>query len=1075
MNSVLQEIRKLAAMTVGSEDDLIMKVVIPFFFILGYTKEQIELKYPVPCYRANRIGRKPEADCVFFSGAEHNIDTSLLVVEVKRPNQPPAEEQARFYSANLFVPFYLTWEYLNFEIFQLHNFRGPSILGMYSLTDLTSADFNELKMMLSPKAISLFCEKNDIKRFDFTTEIRKVEGSYVTNLERDLRLFKILDMLKARDLLQCYVPLYIHELIRSTVPAEDVEHEIQEGIHPSILEERLSQTRQAFLLSEALNRSSTLAVVGDPGAGKTMLLKHLCIQHCYSNSCRLPVFIAVRELVAIGQTLFGAIDRHISQYGFTDYPETVREKALSEGRLLLCLDGLDELDIEDPTHARKVLRKLAAELGDIAGRNPENVIVISARRESWPTCRSEIPPQFQEYEISPLPSSSIRALVSNWFGDEEKNISESLIDEFRVRGWPEFVSNPLLLALTCIVYEKRRRLPDRLAVLYQRCVDVLLEEWDATRRISRRDVVHGLTPERKLDLLAEMALSFHTERRSCFSRERVLAELAIHLPKVGLSYSEAGNTFDEISAQHGLLRSWSIEGYYAFPHMVFQEFLTAKALRDRPDGFRELINRKDDPFWHTSLLIFAGMGDATELIGELLQSRDNVLHSSLFLAAECLGTGAKLRDVDLRHQVIHRLKVLTEGEVTFLRDRAIDALASVDAPEALTLLRGLMRDESGQIVAHSYAARHAIKIEGEAVAEEIVNAIITNDYACHYLMDALRWLPQRKAIRLLEQLVTTGDYPREKDLHHDPGIRHRRRSAASLLAEVGEDESIPTLMRLLRTDYLTDFVRAGVVDALASIRSDRVPRLLREILPSDDFPVDCKVRAAHHLGPNEQSAKRYLLSLVANAHADYYDRRDAASALCDFKLSDSDIPAIEKLLTDPNPVFWGGPTCAAKAIAKIGSAAALSSLQRASAIWESSDYYDKSNVLAAIEELLGLAPQESDIQALVHRYLGPQRLPINWDLPDLLLQFYLQTPDRACELFLRVLSEYSHEVVYGGTLAWAIILILPQLPLTKALVDTALDLARRTPKDEMIWASLDQLRKRQDLDPEVREAFYRDV
>ena len=160
MNSALAEIRRLASVPYGSEDDLILKVVVPFFRLLGYRDEQVGLKYPVRCYRTARAGRKPEADCVFFSGADHNVDTSLLVVEVKRDQQPPPEAQARFYSSNLFVPFYVTWEAQSLEVYQLHAFRAPRNLGCYSLREMSSSDYEKLRTFLSPPAIERFCKTN---------------------------------------------------------------------------------------------------------------------------------------------------------------------------------------------------------------------------------------------------------------------------------------------------------------------------------------------------------------------------------------------------------------------------------------------------------------------------------------------------------------------------------------------------------------------------------------------------------------------------------------------------------------------------------------------------------------------------------------------------------------------------------------------------------------------------------------------------------------------------------------------------------------------------------------------------
>jgi predicted NACHT family NTPase len=46
-------------------------------------------------------------------------------------------------------------------------------------------------------------------------------------------------------------------------------------------------------------------------------------------------------------------------------------------------------------------------------------------------------------------------------------------------------TNPLLLSLIAIVYERDLELPERRAALYRRCVEVLLREWDAHRKIAR--------------------------------------------------------------------------------------------------------------------------------------------------------------------------------------------------------------------------------------------------------------------------------------------------------------------------------------------------------------------------------------------------------------------------------------------------------------------------------------------------------------------------------------------------------------------------------------------------------------
>lgn len=996
----------------------------------------------------------------------------MLVVEAKREALPPAEAQARFYSANLFVPFYITWQEQTFEIFQLHSFRAPRNLGEYSLKELNPNNLADLIALLSTQSIMEYCVDNEIKHYDLGEKRKNIEALYIKQLQKDLRLAKILDFSKPIDLLQTYIPLYLEELSVGIVAPEDVEEEIQQGAHPVVLENRRrGQTRRSHLLAEIIERFKSTAVVGDPGAGKTTLLKHLCIEHCYSDTFRVPVFIAVRELVATKQTLIEAINRQIGRYGSTPNPETLTEHSLSQGRLLLCVDGLDELDIQDPSQARTVLRSLAAEIADIVGKNVNNIIIISARRESWPTCRPEMPASFKEFEILPLSSSSIRDFVSQWFGDKEQASAESLIDEFRLQRWPEFSSSPLLLALTCIVYEKRGRLPDRPSVLYQRCIDVLLEEWDATRRITRLEKVKGLTPERKFDILAELALSFHTKRRACFSRDEIKVELRKHLPKVGIDPSESGSVFEEITAQHGLIRSWSIEGFFAFPHLVFQEFLAAKALRDRPDGFKVLLKHKYDSFWQQTFKIFASMGDASQLVEELLQAKEDILQSSLFLAADCLSTGAKLSRVALRHVVVERLCQLTKSPVVFLNNRAIDSLASINTSETLNLLESLMKDDNGDLVS-SYASRFAVKIYGETFAEEIVNKIITLDYVGDDLIDALYWLPENISISCLENIIATSKYPQSQSRDKDRGIRHRRRRAALLLAKVGQEKAIPILQRLLSLKHLTDFEKSGIVDALAVIQHPSLPQLFNNIVHSAAYPTDCKISAAGHLGPDNLAAKNYLLSLTADSNADCYDRRDAASKLCNFNLDDEDIPPVEYLAVDKNYGFFGGPVFAAEAISCIGSQASKTSLQRVFSHWKNLDGADRDRIVARIELCLALNDPVSDLENLVVHYLKPnERDSMSWEFPELFQEFYKRKPDRASKILLTSIIKHTESATLGDTLNWVVSKVVLNIALTPDLLNAIVKLATKIPDDESIWVTLYQLWKRRDLDENAREAF----
>ena len=96
ISSELRRIAEISQAAFGSEDDLIHKIILPFFQVIGYGADSFELKLPVKAYRPNRRGSKPEADCVFFSSSTHDLSSSLLVAEIKRDDQESRSNRQDF-------------------------------------------------------------------------------------------------------------------------------------------------------------------------------------------------------------------------------------------------------------------------------------------------------------------------------------------------------------------------------------------------------------------------------------------------------------------------------------------------------------------------------------------------------------------------------------------------------------------------------------------------------------------------------------------------------------------------------------------------------------------------------------------------------------------------------------------------------------------------------------------------------------------------------------------------------------------------------------------------------------------
>jgi len=1081
----IKKIKKLLKIDVGPEDDLKTKIVLPFFKIIGYTDDLYEIGFPIEAYNLKK-GRKPSADIAFFSSPIHNSNTSLLVVEVKKEKQKPPLLQAKFYADNLNVPFFITWEAFEFQVFQKSPFRGPVLLKSYNLERMKNADLSEMINFFSPKAIQIFCEKNNIEKNDLNEKKMMVEHEYLKNLSIELKKFKIFDLSRTQNLEKSYIPLYIQKFGKSQIIEFKIEDEIKHGIHPQQFEERIRETKQPLIINRVIENLTKIAIIGDPGAGKTTLLKKICLEHCDPIKKQFPIFIAIRDNIALGHSLIESIHRQIKRYGRIDDPEMIFDKILDEGRLVLCVDGLDELDISEPDEGRKALRILCEELSDLMVKNSKNIFILSARRESWPTCRPETPPDFVEYEILPFSQHDIRKFITKWFAQSDYDQSKSLIDEFRLNGWPEFATNPLLLSCICVVYENHGRLPDRISSLCGKSIDALLEKWDATRRISRRGTISELSAERKMDILIELAFAFHNKKIACFSRSDVISELELLLPKIGLRSSDAGTIFDEISTQHGLIKSWSMNELYSFPHLIFQEYFTAKALSRRAEGYQILLNKKDDSFWNNVFLMYSEIQDATKLLEMLLDSKDNILNSHLFLASKCLRRATTVTDISIRKKILSSLMELSVSKNVFMQQKAIDHLALIGSEESNNFLLSQIRLKNHKIDPASYATKYLIKIEGDRVVEEIISLLKSYKFELEDLLHSLIWLPQEKALPLLKDLIETYDYPGENiTVGRDDENRWRRIWAAEVLAEIGQEEAIPLLTSFINSNTYSSFVRANFIQILTTIRSPQVPIILDKIIKDKNQPIYCQITAAEKLAPNNHEAKSFLISIISKPLGNDYTYRDAISALIKFDLNESDIAYFVPHLNNVNTKFWGAQAHAIEALEKIGTLDVVKRLTEAQKLWTKSNHKQKNLVIQKILFTISLIDKNKTAKFLRNCYSTNEKTRKDKnkilafsDMPRMIQKYYSVNEKEALEFYIEILNSDT-AMLNNFSIASSIIQALPSFHSYEKLIEPAIKLIylHRVdhPLNEMrYWKILNEIWERSDLDKTQKELFFKE-
>ncbi|MBI3651479.1 MAG: NACHT domain-containing protein [Acidobacteria bacterium] len=406
---------------------------------------------------------------------------------------------------------------------------------------------------------------------------------------------------------------------------------------------------KTFFVPKALQESRHLVVLGDPGSGKSTLVKVLT--HAFGQSASsafkrmfgelLPVPIILRDykvrrwnspeemLSDFIRTLDAEIRDEITPEWLLDH--------LRGGRGFLLIDGLDEVgSVTDRKQLRdKVVRPLLAQM-------PDSLALLTSRLVGYEEAPFEgyvdlkkypleapyrgLPPTIRRCYVAPFSDEDIEQFIVRWYKVREahsdrqregiESFKRALHQNDRVR---RLADNPQLLTLMALVHRVTANLPSGRVKLYDKIVEAYLETISVYRKMS----VPATLDEMKR-WLAKVGWEMQ-ERRD----EQEAEELLVHRDEVlrwltdaitrerGASgaLEDAEKFLDYVARRAGLLipRGQDTEGkdLFAFVHLTFQEYFAAFELRGRVRRFDSLaqdcVERVTKPHWHETLNILFEM------------------------------------------------------------------------------------------------------------------------------------------------------------------------------------------------------------------------------------------------------------------------------------------------------------------------------------------------------------------------------------------------------------------------------------------------------------------------------------
>jgi hypothetical protein len=387
--------------------------------------------------------------------------------------------------------------------------------------------------------------------------IEKNVTAYCEKLISGLCNLQIFRMSSPLNLKEIYVKLRVRQEEKRPSAKEEERVSLAGGEPTELLrifQGRLAeQAATAMSPEEALSRFKKITVLGEPGAGKTTILRHLAVKMAdgaLPNLPDLPVYVELRSFVESGMEdlLDFVVSNFAKPYNFPE--RSYLEKKLNDGEAALLLDGLDEvLGGKSPEEAKRVYNQLAKVVTGLAIEFSNAPIAVTCRRAGWQGLQG-----FHTLEVLDFDESQIQKFVNNWFKSDPskaKELQQELEKNLRMKT---LAGNPLILSLMAIVYERELKLPERRSELYQHCVEVLLEEWDSepNRGIQR---LNQFTPTQMQNLLIEVAWYFHLQGKGYFREAELLRQLLSFLSSSDINIQQQKKAIlKEITGSSSLLK-----------------------------------------------------------------------------------------------------------------------------------------------------------------------------------------------------------------------------------------------------------------------------------------------------------------------------------------------------------------------------------------------------------------------------------------------------------------------------------------------------------------------------------------
>ena len=278
-----------------------------------------------------------------------------------------------------------------------------------------------------------------------------------------------------------------------------------------------------------LAKHRRLVILGDPGSGKSTLLRYLMLILAEGNSRfsseflqlasdahdMIPIYIPLASYAESWlshemeeRSLKDFLLKHL-RYTYLDTFKNTIEWQLEQGKLLILLDGLDEI----PGASLRI--EIVRQIQIFTQSYSQNRFIVTSRIVGYKD--AQLAAEYQAYTLADFNEEQIKAFTKKWCPAYERWVnqveeSQSLQDAatkeanklFQAtrlnEGVKRLAVNPLLLTILALIQRQGIELPSHRVELFDLCVTTLLDTWIKAKgpagaiRFSKNDLIKILRP-----------------------------------------------------------------------------------------------------------------------------------------------------------------------------------------------------------------------------------------------------------------------------------------------------------------------------------------------------------------------------------------------------------------------------------------------------------------------------------------------------------------------------------------------------------------------------------------------------